>query len=176
MTSCVSLGWMLLCECPLCHSLVTDLSVLCCQVEHQYSHRFRVTVVSAENVTKGALGDLCECRLVFCSWPQVLQQTFAYDEACIVFLFLNSGHARPICGAFNPDCSWIEKKNTSHRQWHQSKVERNVRVPSGPRTGQRAGGENFYYWIYLQILIIRSNSIQLHTTALLSCWVLINFL
>ncbi|KAF5906235.1 cytosolic phospholipase A2-like, partial [Clarias magur] len=29
-------------------------------VEHQYSHRFRVTVVRAENVTKGALGDLLD--------------------------------------------------------------------------------------------------------------------
>lgn len=61
----VFLGWVLLYECPLCHLLVTDISVLCCQVQHQYSHRFRVTVVRAENVTKGALGDLCECRLCF---------------------------------------------------------------------------------------------------------------
>nr|XP_006634713.1 PREDICTED: cytosolic phospholipase A2 [Lepisosteus oculatus]XP_015210598.1 PREDICTED: cytosolic phospholipase A2 [Lepisosteus oculatus] len=29
-------------------------------VEHQYSHKFRVTVVRAENVTKGALGDLLD--------------------------------------------------------------------------------------------------------------------
>uniref|UniRef100_A0A4W4GYY6 Phospholipase A2 n=1 Tax=Electrophorus electricus TaxID=8005 RepID=A0A4W4GYY6_ELEEL len=29
-------------------------------VEHQYSHKFRVTVVKAENVTKGALGDLLD--------------------------------------------------------------------------------------------------------------------
>ncbi|KAJ8270308.1 hypothetical protein GJAV_G00112780 [Gymnothorax javanicus] len=29
-------------------------------VEHQYSHRFKVTVVRAENVTKGALGDLLD--------------------------------------------------------------------------------------------------------------------
>lgn len=47
--------------------LVTDMSVLCHQVEHQYSHKFRVTVVRAENVTKGALGDLRECRLCFVS-------------------------------------------------------------------------------------------------------------
>uniref|UniRef100_A0A3B4CMG8 Phospholipase A2 n=1 Tax=Pygocentrus nattereri TaxID=42514 RepID=A0A3B4CMG8_PYGNA len=30
------------------------------RVEHQYSHKFRVTVVRAENVTKGALGDLLD--------------------------------------------------------------------------------------------------------------------
>ncbi|KAG9338432.1 hypothetical protein JZ751_025836 [Albula glossodonta] len=29
-------------------------------VEHQYSHKFKVTVVRAENVTKGALGDLLD--------------------------------------------------------------------------------------------------------------------
>ncbi|XP_022529169.2 cytosolic phospholipase A2 [Astyanax mexicanus] len=32
----------------------------CIIVEHQYSHKFRVTVVRAENVTKGALGDLLD--------------------------------------------------------------------------------------------------------------------
>lgn len=30
------------------------------QVEHQISHKFTVTVVRAENVTKGTLGDLRE--------------------------------------------------------------------------------------------------------------------
>uniref|UniRef100_A0A4W5M2R7 Phospholipase A2 n=1 Tax=Hucho hucho TaxID=62062 RepID=A0A4W5M2R7_9TELE len=46
-------------ECFLAHRL----SVMCCvsvQVEQQFSHKFRVTVVRAENVTKGALGDLLD--------------------------------------------------------------------------------------------------------------------
>lgn len=36
------------------------------QVEQQFSHKFTVTVVRAESVTKGALGDLCEslCILI----------------------------------------------------------------------------------------------------------------
>lgn len=59
------LSWVAALLCPLCHLLVTDMSVLCRQVEHQYSHRFRVTVVRAENVTKGALGDLRECDVFF---------------------------------------------------------------------------------------------------------------
>lgn len=32
------------------------------QVEQQFSHKFTVTVVGAESVTKGALGDLCEYK------------------------------------------------------------------------------------------------------------------
>lgn len=35
--------------------------ILLLQVEHQYSHKFKVTVVRAEKVTKGStLGDFCE--------------------------------------------------------------------------------------------------------------------
>ena len=34
--------------------------LLTSQVEQQFSHTFRVTVLRAEGVTKGALGDLCE--------------------------------------------------------------------------------------------------------------------
>lgn len=54
---------------PVWMSLVSLVShwpeCLCRQVEHQYSHRFKVTVVRAQNVTKGALGDLRECELCF---------------------------------------------------------------------------------------------------------------
>lgn len=35
------------------------------QVEQQFSHKFTVTVVRAESVTKGALGDLCESLCIF---------------------------------------------------------------------------------------------------------------
>lgn len=35
------------------------------QVEQQFSHKFTVTVVRAESVTKGALGDLCESLCKF---------------------------------------------------------------------------------------------------------------
>lgn len=34
------------------------------QVEQQFSHKFTVTVVRAESVTKGALGDLCESKYI----------------------------------------------------------------------------------------------------------------
>lgn len=36
------------------------------QVEQQFSHKFTVTVVRAQNVTKGALGDLRKCSYHFC--------------------------------------------------------------------------------------------------------------
>lgn len=36
------------------------------QVEHQYSHRLKVNAVGAENVTKGAFGDLCEYIYLYC--------------------------------------------------------------------------------------------------------------
>lgn len=42
--------------------MITDIMDLL-QVEQQFSHKFTVNVVSAENVTKGALGDLCK---LFC--------------------------------------------------------------------------------------------------------------
>lgn len=35
------------------------------QVEHQYSHKFTVTVKGAKNVTKGALGDMREYLFYF---------------------------------------------------------------------------------------------------------------
>lgn len=35
------------------------------QVEQQFSNRFTVTVIRAESVTKGALGDLCESQFMF---------------------------------------------------------------------------------------------------------------
>lgn len=35
------------------------------QVEQQFSHKFTVTVIRAQSVTKGALGDLCESQFMF---------------------------------------------------------------------------------------------------------------
>lgn len=35
----------------------------------------------------------------------VVTANVAYDEAYIVYLFVNSGYAGPVCGAVNPSCS-----------------------------------------------------------------------
>uniref|UniRef100_A0A8C6WYQ9 Phospholipase A2 n=1 Tax=Neogobius melanostomus TaxID=47308 RepID=A0A8C6WYQ9_9GOBI len=64
-------------------------------VEQQFSHKFRVTVVGAENVTKGALGDLCD------------------------------GHPRPLCGAVYPHCPESRKKtkhidNDINPKWNET--------------------------------------------------------
>lgn len=42
------------------------LSVCVFKVEQQYSHKLKVKVLRAENVTKGALGDLCELWNIIC--------------------------------------------------------------------------------------------------------------
>lgn len=55
------------------------------QVEQQYSHKFTVTVIRAQSVTKGALGDLCESQFMFMfCLPLVIPTVLMRDMAAVV--------------------------------------------------------------------------------------------
>lgn len=122
------------------------------QVEQQFSHKFTVTVVRAESVTKGALGDLCEslCILILHAagrapcihlpWPEMYwcrrNEKFLSDPATCV----GSGHPRPVCGTVHPHSSGEQKKDQAHRQRHQSGVERDLHLHLRPQPTECLGG------------------------------------
>lgn len=83
------------------------------QVEHQYSHRLKVNVVRAENVTKGAFGDLCEYifMLSSCYLNKPLNEHL-YLSDCV---FVHSGHPRPLCGTVHTNHTRVKKTNTPHK-------------------------------------------------------------
>lgn len=83
------------------------------QVEHQYSHRLKVIVVRAENVTKGAFGDLCE--YIFMRSSRFLKKPsneHSYFSDCV---FVHSGHPGPLCGTVNSNHTRVKKTNTPHK-------------------------------------------------------------
>lgn len=55
------------------------------QVEQQFSHKFTVTVIRAQNVTKGALGDLRESHFMFMfCLSSVIPTVLMQDMAAVV--------------------------------------------------------------------------------------------
>lgn len=106
---CISVGVRsLLIYCVLqglsCEDKLTWMNVVF-QVEQQFSHKFTVTVVRAESVTKGALGDLCESHyyilplFVWFSHSNILLHFFqnishahtvvVYSSACMCYFNCN---------------------------------------------------------------------------------------
>lgn len=125
------------------------------QVEQQFSHKFTVTVVRAESVTKGALGDLCESSCQFMlhtispchSHPLLLpENTFNLKKqkknkpSCLKLQCVGSGHPRPVCGTVHPNGSGEQKKDQTHRQQHQSSMERDLHLHLGPQSTECLGG------------------------------------
>lgn len=123
------------------------------QVEQQFSHKFSVTVVRAESVTKGALGDLCEsyCKFIlhavgrvtcihcFCR-KYVGVKKCPPKRPCLSLHCVGSGHSRPVCGTVHPNSPGEQKKDQTHRQRHQSSMERDLHLHLGPQPTECPGG------------------------------------
>lgn len=128
------------------------------QVEQQFSHKFTVTVVRAESVTKGALGDLCESSCKFILVAQLAFIAFARSilysvKKCpskrsrLILQCVGSGHARPVCGTVHPNSSREQKKDQTHRQRRQSSMERDLHLHLRPQPTECSGGRLFYYFL-----------------------------
>lgn len=126
------------------------------QVEQQFSHKFTVTVVRAESVTKGALGDLCESLCIFmlpaagratcihCFSHQCIgvkeEMSTKETRCCLTLQCVGSGHPRPVRGTVHPNSSGEQEEDQAHRQRHQSSMERDLLLHLRPQPTECPGG------------------------------------
>lgn len=60
--------------------------------------------------------------------------------SCLTLQCVGSGHPRPVCGTVHPNSSGEPEKDQTHRQRHQSSMERDLYLHLGPQPTECLGG------------------------------------